>query len=160
MTSLFPPRESLVVTSRLGTGNLQTFFLRCIISTINCIRRTNCWHMGDKSCFLRSVLYTRRQFSACLDKITFHSNIFIQMYTIKNITFGGENCREESLTECTATKIPLMYSFSGNSAASAPISTFMCLHVSDLYSPRTGLHISSSRIGRPIMGIYISLTDA
>ncbi len=32
MTSLFPPnrRESLVVTSRLGTGNSRTFFLRCI----------------------------------------------------------------------------------------------------------------------------------
>jgi hypothetical protein len=29
MTSLFPPSESLVVTSRLGTGNSQTFFLRC-----------------------------------------------------------------------------------------------------------------------------------
>ncbi len=29
MTSLFPPRESLVVTSRLGTGNFRTFFLRC-----------------------------------------------------------------------------------------------------------------------------------
>ncbi len=26
MTSLFPPRESLVVTSRLGTGNSQSFF--------------------------------------------------------------------------------------------------------------------------------------
>ncbi len=26
MTSLFPPRESLVATSRLGTGNSQTFF--------------------------------------------------------------------------------------------------------------------------------------
>jgi hypothetical protein len=26
MTSLFPPRESLVVTSRLGTGNSPTFF--------------------------------------------------------------------------------------------------------------------------------------
>ncbi len=30
MTSLFPPRESLVVTSRLGTGNSRSFFLRCI----------------------------------------------------------------------------------------------------------------------------------
>ncbi len=28
---------------------------------------------------------------------------------------------------CTATAIPFIYSFSGNSAASAPISTFMCL---------------------------------
>ncbi len=27
----------------------------------------------------------------------------------------------------TATAIPFIYSFSGNSAASAPISTFMCL---------------------------------
>ncbi len=26
MTSLFPPRESLVVTSQLGTGNSRTFF--------------------------------------------------------------------------------------------------------------------------------------
>jgi hypothetical protein len=26
MTSVFPPSESLVVTSRLGMGNLQTFF--------------------------------------------------------------------------------------------------------------------------------------
>jgi hypothetical protein len=31
--------------------------------------------------------------------------------------------------------------------------------VSDLYSPRIGLHISSSRIGRLIVGIYKSLTD-
>ncbi len=28
MTPLFPPRESLVVTSRLGTGNSRSFFLR------------------------------------------------------------------------------------------------------------------------------------
>jgi hypothetical protein len=28
---------------------------------------------------------------------------------------------------CTATEIPFIYSFSGNSVASAPISTFMCL---------------------------------
>jgi hypothetical protein len=32
MTSLFSPRESLVVTSRLGTGNSRTFFLRCTCS--------------------------------------------------------------------------------------------------------------------------------
>ncbi len=32
MTSLFPPRESLVVvTSRLGTGNSRSFFLRCMM---------------------------------------------------------------------------------------------------------------------------------
>ncbi len=33
MTSLFPPRESLVVTSRLGTGNSRTVFLRCTGTT-------------------------------------------------------------------------------------------------------------------------------
>ncbi len=60
-----------------------------------------------------------------------------------------------------------MYSFSGNCAASVPISTFMCLcpnfhihvSVSDLYSPRIFPHISYSRKGRPIVGIYNSLTD-
>ncbi len=31
--------------------------------------------------------------------------------------------------------------------------------VSDLYSPRIGLYISSSRIGRPMVEIYKSLTD-
>jgi hypothetical protein len=58
----------------------------------------------------------------------------------------------------TATKIPLMCSFSGNSAASAPI-FHIHVSVSDLYSPRIGLHTSSSRIGRPMVGLYKSLTD-
>ncbi len=44
----------------------------------------------------------------------------------------------------TATAIPFIYAFSGNCAASALIS---------------GPHFSSSRKGRPIVGIYNSLTD-
>jgi hypothetical protein len=35
----------------------------------------------------------------------------------------------------------------------------MHVSVSDLYIPRIGPHISSSRKGRPIVGIYNSLTD-
>ncbi len=59
----------------------------------------------------------------------------------------------------TATKIPLMYSFSGNCAASAP---YFHIHVtvSDLYIPRIGPHIfGCSKIDRPILEIYKSLTD-
>ncbi len=40
---------------------------------------------------------------------------------------------------------------------SAPISTFMCLWA--IYIVSIGPHISSSRKGRPIVGIYNSLTD-
>ncbi len=36
MTSLFPPRESLVVTSRLGTGNSRSFFYGAIPTFIYC----------------------------------------------------------------------------------------------------------------------------
>jgi hypothetical protein len=47
MTSLFPPRESLVVTSRLGTGNSRTFFLRStvfnVLSAFNAIN-----YLGEK----------------------------------------------------------------------------------------------------------------
>ncbi len=53
-----------------------------------------------------------------------------------------------------------MYSFSGNTATSAPISTFLCLWEIYIAPPRIGLHISSSRIGRPVVGIHKSLTDA
>jgi hypothetical protein len=60
-------------------------------------------------------------------------------------------------THCNGNSV-YIYSFSGNCAASAPISTFKS--VSGLYIPRIGPHISSSRKGRPILGIYNLLTDA
>ncbi len=56
----------------------------------------------------------------------------------------------------TKTKIPFMYSFSENCAASVPIYTFLCLLA---VIPRIGPHISCSRIGRSIVVIYESLTD-
>jgi hypothetical protein len=47
-----------------------------------------------------------------------------------------------------------------DSAASAPISTFMCLWAICIVPGSVYVHISSSRIGRPIVEIYKWLTDA
>ncbi len=66
MTSLFPPRESLVVTSRLGTGNSRTFFYGA------------CRHRQIVRCAatfvpnsLSYLLYARREYSTvCLAEWT------------------------------------------------------------------------------------------
>ncbi len=53
-----------------------------------------------------------------------------------------------------------MYFFSGTSAASVPISTFRCLCSIYIVPGSVHMHLSSGRIGRPIVGIYKLLTDA
>ncbi len=55
-------------------------------------------------------------------------------------------------------KSPLYFPFLGMARPQPQFNIHVS--VSDLYSPRIGLCISSSRVGRPIMGIYKSLTDA
>ncbi len=61
----------------------------------------------------------------------------------------------------TATKNPFMYSFSGNCAVSVPISTFMCLGAIYIFQEWVvgTPHISCSRIGWSVVGIYKSLAD-
>jgi hypothetical protein len=49
------------------------------------------------------------------------------MYPLFNILPGRRKTRKPG--DHTAREIPFMYYFSGISAASAPISTFMCLRV-------------------------------
>ncbi len=66
MTSLFPPRESLVVTSRLGTGNSRTFFYGVLYyilykrSLFSAYKWLFSWLYTIHWCFLLadSVLYT------------------------------------------------------------------------------------------------------
>jgi hypothetical protein len=58
----------------------------------------------------------------------------------------------------TAKKIRIMCSQKSNCAALFPFSVFKCTFVSDLYFSRIGPPILLQQKGRPMVGIYKSLT--
>ncbi len=73
-------------------------------------------------------------------------------------THGSHTPWQHQHSKYTATKIPFMYSFSGNCAASVPITTFVWLRPNYIFPG--SVHIfGCSKIDGPILEIYQSLTD-
>ncbi len=83
MTSLFPPRESLVLTSRLGTGKSRTFFygawlVEAMVAILN-------FPEPSKTSYLFSNLSKLVWHLACVSELTFSFLLLLSSsyYTLK-----------------------------------------------------------------------------
>ncbi len=105
-----------------------------------------CWYWSQQLYRHRGALSICTQCSLCL---------FLQ----KNNHILGLNCsltHWEYLPHCNGNSV-YIFLFQEQHGLSPNFHTHVSLN--DLYIPRISLHISSSRRGRPIVGIYNSLTD-
>ncbi len=74
----------------------------------------------------------------------------------RKLKYAIQTC-VQCMFNLTATKIPCVYSFSENCAASVPISTCMCLW--PIYILGSVYIFGCNKIDKPILEIYKSLTD-
>jgi hypothetical protein len=101
-------------------------------------------------------------FLVCRHRLAWHGWSLIRWYTHQIWRFiRGKHVANQlvgaNAKSSTATAIPFKYSFSGNSAASAPIST-SCVFERFIYSQDQSTYILQQN-SRPIVGTYNSLTD-
>ncbi len=153
MTSLCPPMESLVVTSRLCTGNSRTFFLRCSRQNKNHTLfpfGADCFYqlmeagggclVGDGSLVtgIRFILCARLVFYTPVDRLW----------------------RQDSTGHTTKTKCRNLKQIFPEKEYRG-LSPYFHIHVSvrEFYILTMGLHILLQEICGPILGLYKSLTD-
>ncbi len=86
--------------------------------------------------------------------------LFVYALTVFTIGFclAAEKIKGK-VSACTATAIPFIYSFSGNSAASAPISTFTCLWVIYIFPESVHIFPPAEKADPSWEYICNSLTD-